>query len=143
MQSFGWHGGDGARPGIATGPIWNELPDRFADAILLVGAGYGAYEIFGHGGEALGWIAAALAILTAYVRELGRALGQPADFSGPMAKQQRMAALTVVCLISALEPAWGGKGQVMVVGLVVIVVGTAWTLVRRTHNLATALRGAK
>ena len=128
--------------GSPTGPIWNELPDRFADVMFLAGAGYGAYELVGHGGSALGWIAATLAVLTAYIRELGRALGQPADFSGPMAKQQRMAALTVTCLIAACEPAWGGKGQVMVVGLAVIVIGTAWTVVRRTRNLAAALRQA-
>ena len=123
------------------GPVWNELPDRVADVFLLAGAGYGARTAGLEVGEALGWIAAVLAVMTAYVRELGRGLGQPADFSGPMAKQHRMAALTATCLLSALEPLWGGNGQVIVAGLAVIGVGTLVTVVRRTLNLARGLRG--
>jgi phosphatidylglycerophosphate synthase len=122
------------------GPVWNELPDRVADVLLLAGAGYGAWTAGLDGGDALGWIAAVLAVLTAYVRELGRGLGQPADFSGPMAKQHRMAALTATCAISAAEPLWGGKGQMILVGLLVIGVGTLVTVVRRTRNLVRGLR---
>ena len=125
--------------GSAAGPIWNELPDRIADLLFFVGAGYGAYGLGWNVGPALGWLAGALAILTAYVRELGRGLGFPADFSGPMAKPQRMAALTVVCLLAAIEPLLGGRGVMMTAGLVVIVAGTAWTSIRRVRRLATAL----
>jgi len=39
-------------------------------------------------------LAAALAILTAYVRVLGVSVGTPQYYLGPMAKQHRMAALT-------------------------------------------------
>lgn len=122
------------------GPIWNELPDRIADVLLLAGAGYGVQSAGIGGGAAVGWIAAVLAVLTAYVRELGRGLGQPADFSGPMAKQQRMATLTAVCLISMLEPLWRGRGQVLLGGLVVIAAGSLVTVIRRTANLAVGLR---
>ena len=122
------------------GPVWNELPDRIADVLLLAGAGYGARTAGLEGADALGWIAAVLAVLTAYVRELGRGLGQPADFSGPMAKQHRMAALTAACGISALEPLWGGTGQMLLVGLLVIAAGTLVTVVRRTRNLVRGLR---
>jgi hypothetical protein len=80
-----------------------------------------------------------LAVSTAYVRELGRGLGFPADFSGPMAKPHRMAALTVTCLLAALEPLWGGRGLVMMIGLSVIAAGTAWTVIRRVRRLAAAL----
>jgi phosphatidylglycerophosphate synthase len=121
------------------GPIWNEMPDRFADVFLLAGAGYGAQTAGLTGGDALGWITAVLAVLTAYVRELGRGLGQPADFSGPMAKQHRMAVLTATCGISALEPLWGGKGQMILVGLLVIGGGTLITVIRRTRNLIRGL----
>jgi phosphatidylglycerophosphate synthase len=121
------------------GPIWNELPDRVADVLFLVGAGYGARTAGLHGAEAVGWLAAVLAVTTAYVRELGRGLGQPADFSGPMAKPQRMAALTIACLISLLEPIWGGKGQLMFAALAIIAVGTLVTVVRRTRHLAIRL----
>lgn len=121
------------------GALWNELPDRFADLMFLVAAGYGAAIMGLSWGEALGWAAGALAVLTAYVRELGRALGQPADFAGPMAKPHRMAALTLACAGSALEPTWNGDGQVLAVGLVVIAAGTAWTVARRTLRLTRAL----
>jgi phosphatidylglycerophosphate synthase len=125
--------------GSPTGPLWNELPDRIADLLFMVGAGYATYSLGWGIGPALGWLAGALAILTAYVRELGRDLGFPADFSGPMAKPQRMAALTILCIIAALEPFWGGHGLVMVAGLIVIVGGTGWTVIRRVRRLARAL----
>jgi phosphatidylglycerophosphate synthase len=126
--------------GGPSGPIWNELPDRIADVLLLAGAGYGVQSAGILGGAAIGWIAAVLAVLTAYVRELGRGLGQPADFSGPMAKPQRMAVLTAACAISAFEPLWRGHGQVLLCGLLVIAAGALITVVRRTRNLAVGLR---
>lgn len=126
--------------GGSAGPIWNELPDRAADVLLLAAAGYGVQSAGIGGGAAAGWIAAVLAVLTAYVRELGRGLGQPADFSGPMAKPQRMATLTAVCLISMLEPLWRGHGMVLLGGLVVIAAGSLVTVIRRTRNLARGLR---
>jgi phosphatidylglycerophosphate synthase len=126
--------------GSPTGPIWNELPDRFADLIFLVGAGYAADGLGWTAGPALGWLAGALAIMTAYVRELGRGLGFAADFSGPMAKPHRMAALTFLCVVAAVEPLWGGHGLVMTAGLVVIVALTAVTVIRRVLRLAAALK---
>ncbi|PXA84935.1 CDP-diacylglycerol--glycerol-3-phosphate 3-phosphatidyltransferase, partial [Caulobacter sp. D5] len=125
--------------GSPFGPIWNELPDRIADVLLLAGAGYGAMTAGFSGGPALGWLAAVLAVLTAYVRELGRGLGFPADFSGPLAKPQRMAVLTAACAVAAFEPLWRGRGEVLSLGLAVIAVGTLVTVVRRTGNLATRL----
>jgi hypothetical protein len=50
-----------------------------------------------------------------------------------------MFALTVTCVLSALEPLWGGQGQVMIIGLGAIVAGTVWTLFRRTRTLALRL----
>lgn len=116
------------------GPFWNEFPDRVADILILVGAGYGA------GIPALGWAAAALAVLTAYTRELGRACGLPADFSGPMAKQHRMAVITAAAVLSLLEPLWRGHNEVMVVALWLIAAGAAVTTLRRAANVVRALR---
>ena len=124
------------RRGSTAGPIWNELPDRFSDVLLLAGAGYcaaGGGVMFA---VELGWVCAALALLTAYLRELGRGLGFAADFSGPMAKPQRMAVLTAGCVISAFEPLWGWRGQTLMIALFVIAVGTALTAGRRTRTLA-------
>ncbi|TCR64919.1 CDP-alcohol phosphatidyltransferase family protein [Bosea sp. BK604] len=116
------------------GPFWNEFPDRVADILILVGAGYGA------GAPALGWAAAGLAVLTAYTRELGRACGLPADFSGPMAKQHRMATITAAALLSLLEPIWLGHNQVLVIALWLIATGAAVTALRRAANIVRALR---
>ncbi|ATQ44292.1 CDP-alcohol phosphatidyltransferase family protein [Caulobacter mirabilis] len=126
--------------GGPAGPIWNELPDRVADAFFLVAAGYGAVAMGQHAGDWLGWIATVLAILTAYVRELGRGLGFPADFRGPMAKPHRMFVLTVACLVSAAEPLWDWRGQTLIIALALIAAGSLITVIRRTARLAAQLR---
>ena len=125
--------------GSPAGPIWNELPDRFADAILLACAGYASAGRGMPVGIEAGWICACLALITAYVRELGRGFGFPADFAGPMAKPQRMAALTVAVVVSAVEPLWGWHGQSLLIALVVIGLGAALTVARRTRTLARRL----
>lgn len=125
--------------GGPAGPIWNELPDRIADALFLVAAGYGVVAAGLHHGAWVGWMTTVLAILTAYIRELGRGLGFAADFSGPMAKPHRMFALTVACLISMAEPLWGWRGETMLIGLAVIALGCVITLWRRTARLAKGL----
>jgi len=116
------------------GPFWNEFPDRVADILILVGAGYGA------GVPTLGWAAAAFAVLTAYTRELGRNCGLPADFSGPMAKQHRMATITAASVLSLAEPLWNGHNQVLVMALWLIAVGAAITAIRRAANIVRKLR---
>lgn len=126
--------------GSSAGPIWNELPDRIADALFLVGAGYAAWALGQTAGSWLGWLAALLSVMAAYVRELGRGLGFPADFSGPMAKPHRMFALTVTCIVAAIEPLWGGDGHALIIGLVVIAAGTVLTVARRTRTLAARLQ---
>lgn len=125
--------------GGPSGPIWNELPDRIADGLFLVAAGYGAWTAGFVAGSWIGWLCAFLAVLTAYVRELGRGLGFPADFSGPMAKPHRMFALTVTCVIAALDPLWHGRGEALALGLGVIALGTLVTVARRTSRLAKRL----
>ncbi len=120
----------------ADGPFWNEFPDRVADVLVFVGVGYGA------GLPALGWAAASLAVFTAYTRELGRTCGLPADFSGPMAKQHRMATITGAALLSTLDPIWEGDGRVLVAALWLVAVGSAVTALRRAGRIVAALRAA-
>lgn len=119
------------------GPFWNEFPDRVADILILVGVGYGA------GVPTLGWAAAAFAVLTAYTRELGRNCSLPADFSGPMAKQHRMATITAAAVLSLLEPLWSGHNQVLVGALWLIAVGAAITAIRRAANIVRRLRAGQ
>ena len=80
------------------GPVYNEFPDRIADSLLLVAAGYAGQM------PELGWLAALAAALTAYVRVYGAACGLGHDFRGPMAKQHRMAVLTVACVAAPFLP---------------------------------------
>ncbi|MFZ1018421.1 MAG: CDP-alcohol phosphatidyltransferase family protein [Candidatus Cybelea sp.] len=115
------------------GEIFNDMPDRFADVAILVGAGYASSEF--SWGVQLGWLAAILAVLTAYVRLLGGAMGTRQYFTGPMAKPHRMAVLTVACLLSTLEPFVGWHGQVLAAALIAIVIGCVATLARRTAQI--------
>lgn len=121
------------RKSAADGAFWNEFPDRVADLLIFVGAGYGI------GAPWLGWAAAALAIFTAYVRELGRATGLPSDFSGPMAKQHRMAVISVAAVASVLEPIWNGRGQILALALGLVAIGAAVTVLRRSIHVVKGL----
>ncbi len=69
--------------GSSAGPIWNELPSRFADVFFLAGAGYAAQLSGQHCAEIAGWCAAVGAVATAYVRELGRGLASPPTSPAP------------------------------------------------------------
>lgn len=119
-------GGKGAKDG----PFWNEAPDRASDLLFFAGAGLAA------GSPGLGLLAASLAIATAYVRELGRAEGFPPDFSGPLAKPQRMAVLTAGTVLAAIY----ASEWTLTVTLWVIVLGTAATILRRSLTLISKLK---
>jgi phosphatidylglycerophosphate synthase len=118
----------------STGDIYNDLPDRVADVLILAGAGYSIH--FLAGGVMLGWAAAAAALFTAYVRLLGGSLGVTQHFIGPMAKQHRMFTLTIATLLAAVETTLGLPPRSLRIGLVVIVAGSVVTCVRRTVRIA-------
>lgn len=120
----------------ALGDIYNDLPDRIADSVILVGAGYATGGI----GLELGWLAALLAMMTAYVRTLAGSIGATPLFLGPLAKQHRMFVLTLGCLIAAVDFALTGSTRAVLAALVVIVVGSAVTVVRRTVVMARELK---
>jgi len=112
------------------GELYNDMPDRVADVLILVAAGYACPLPWG---VELGWGAAVLAVMTAYVRTLSASIGAPVDFRGPMAKQQRMAALTLACLCGTVEGFLSGTPLYsLTLALGVIVSGSVLTLVRRT-----------
>jgi phosphatidylglycerophosphate synthase len=120
------------------GDIFNEFPDRIADSMLLVCAGYAAQ--CGALGWQLGWSAALLACMTAYIRAFGDAKGLGQDFSGPMAKQQRMFILTVACLLTPLESFIFNSNWSMLAALIIINIGSVITCVRRTYKIADGLQ---
>ena len=116
-----------------TGDIFNDLPDRVADVLILVGAGYAVPQT-AHG-AALGWAAAVTALFTAYVRVLGGSLGLTQHFIGPMAKQHRMFTLTVSALLAAVEALAGQTSRALPAGLALIVAGSVATAIRRTWRI--------
>jgi phosphatidylglycerophosphate synthase len=95
-----------------------------------VGAGFAAGGLAY--GLTIGWVAALLALGTAYVRALGAAAGAGQCFLGPMAKQHRMATMTFASLGAAVAGFFGYGACVIFIALAVIVAGAAITVARRT-----------
>lgn len=121
-----------------SGAVYNELPDRLSDSLILVCAGYSVpgnpWWVW-----ALGWAAALLATLTAYVRILGGASGAAQPFIGPMAKQQRMHLVVVGTLFSMAEAVTGWPARAMPLVFGIIVLGSVLTVLRRTRRIVREL----
>lgn len=116
------------------GDIFNEFPDRIADSLLLIALGYATQLAW------LGWLAALLAMMTAYIRVFGGSLGFSQSFIGPMAKQHRMAVLTISCLLSVIEICLWQSYYSLSLGLIVIVLGSIYTCVTRTKHIINQLQ---
>ncbi len=127
---------EGGRAG-ADGPLFNEVPDRVEDTLFLVACGYAA------GVPWLGFLAALAAMFTAYVRVLGASFRFPPDYRGPMAKQQRMAALTLGCVAAFVESLFAASHYSLVAALSVVAVGALVTAARRLRGISDALRAKK
>lgn len=123
-----------------SGEIYNELPDRFADAAILASAGYALPA--SEGLHALGWLAAVLALITAYVRALGAAAGASQHFVGPMAKPQRMALLTATCVAMAFVSGCGGRANLVHPALGIVAVGCLVTIARRVRRIVGELESS-
>ena len=126
--------------GGPTGDLWNEAPDRVSDAATIIGAGYAAGS-----DPVLGFVAALMAVFIAYVRALGASVGAGQLFLGPQAKPQRMAVLTVTCLLTALVPTYPAvtgtpPSPLILIALLIIIVGGAITSWRRLARISTYLR---
>jgi phosphatidylglycerophosphate synthase len=128
--------------GSPLGGLYNELPDRFSDVALMVGAGYSL-----GGSPTAGWAAATVALIVTYVRVLGTRLGATPDYGGPMAKQQRMFTIAGAGLWLAVTPeawrfAWGPDGAwgLMAAILFIVALGGVLTMVLRLRRLADGLR---
>lgn len=104
------------------GPLWNEIPDRVSDSATLIGAGYALGGV-----PELGWAAALLAMMTAYIRAIGAQNGAGEAFLGCFSKPRRMFFVTVACLAGAA----GVATLAMPTVLWLIVVGSAVTCAQR------------
>ena len=133
---------EGGKKSIVGG-LYNEVPDRIADPLFLMAAGYCNDWVVKVWDIPVGWVAAVLSVMTAYIRVLGGTLGVTQSFMGPMAKQHRMFVLTLACFGSIVE-LWvrqDGKSpeEVMRVALTVIVLGSVITCWRRLRLIAAEL----
>lgn len=128
------------------GGLYNEVPDRIADVLILVGAGYatsvepGVVKLFDT--LPLGWSCAVAAVWTAYIRSIGAELTGRHFFVGPMAKPHRMAALTVMCgvlAVTSFKPN-AGSHAILEVSLTLILLGTLATCWRRLRLISGELK---
>lgn len=125
------------------GELYNEAPDRISDVATLVGLGYSL-----GGDPTWGYWAAIAALMTAYIRALGKGAGVPNDFTGPLSKPQRMFFCTVTGAALGLLPTTWRDGIEGAIGmgiptamLIFLTVGTALTAARRLWRIAGRLRG--
>jgi len=100
------------------GGLYNEVPDRVADALTIFGVGLEIQHMTY--GMDLAYVAIILATATAYIRTLGASLGCPHFFLGPMAKQHRMAFITFACVVAIwYQPVFYYVLIIMNVGLLI------------------------
>ena len=113
------------------GEVFNDLPDRVSDVLIIICASFLIQHEYARD---LGWMAATLAVMTAYVRLLAKSMGYKMDFCGPMAKQHRMAMLNLALLLSMVAYLLRYEGYVSVIfhyTVWIIIVGSFLTCIRR------------
>ncbi len=104
------------------GELYNEIPDRFSDVCILVGFGFCSL-----GNPSIGFAAAIIALLVAYVRSQLAVSGAPQSYVGPMAKAHRMALVTATALILSVFP----LREIWLLAMGLLIVGGVVTLIRR------------
>jgi phosphatidylglycerophosphate synthase len=133
--------------GSPVGAIYNDAPDRVADVLIMVGAGYsgagdpGVVKLFHV--IPMGWCCAVVSVWTAYIRVLGASLTGKHYFRGPMAKQHRMAVLCGGILVEMIQHLTGRERWGILLALTLIFFGGIWTCCRRLTAQAQALREGK
>ena len=113
------------------GEIFNEVPDRISDVVIFIAAGYA----LNNSSEWLGYVAAILALLVAYIRALGNHMGVTKLFQGPMAKSHRMFVLAAVCLYYGTFSRVFPIPSLLYWTLVMIVLGSMVTFIRRLARI--------
>jgi len=120
-----------------SGEIYNDVPDRFADCMILIPAGYAISTIAW--APTLAWLVGLLAVMTAYIRVLGGATGVTQHFLGPMAKPHRMAAMTFTLLLAAAFAKSGWDAPIIATSLILIALGCLITICRRLTRIVNEL----
>lgn len=119
----------------AVGGLFNEVPDRISDTLTIFGVGLLAKGL--PYGMDLAYLAIILSITTAYIRTLGASLNCGHYFSGPMAKQHRMALICLGCVTAI----W--YNPVFYYLLIIMNLGLIITCYRRLSKIAACLNNSK
>lgn len=123
------------------GELYNEIPDRISDIIILLAAGFSSRgSSLGDLSSVLGWIAALVSVLTAYVRVMGASIGATQLFLGPMAKPHRMALLTVICFLEIILLCIDRYINLVPYALLIIIFGGCITVYRRLERIYTFIQ---
>jgi phosphatidylglycerophosphate synthase len=120
-----------------SGELFNDIPDRVSDSILFIALGY-SLSSFTFAIE-LGFLAALFAMMTAYVRVLGASMNAGSCFKGPMAKQHRMALLTISLLITSVNSFFFDQNYILFIALIFIALGSFVTVLNRTYTIYNTL----
>ena len=110
------------------GELFNEVPDRVSDTLFFVGLGLSLGSPLG---LALGLLASLFAAFTAYIRVLGVSMGAPAFFSGPFAKQHRMALMSLALLSTIIGLFFNAGTSLLWGAMIIIIAGSFITALRR------------
>src|SRR3984893_12474144 len=123
------------------GEILNDLPDRVSDVIIFAGVAHSGWM-----NPILGYWAAILALLTAYVGMFGQAVGVQREFSGVMSKPWRMVTLHVGACMT-LAYVWTSHGVLRFASLtildwacLIVIAGCLQTIAIRLRRIMAALR---
>lgn len=116
-----------------TGDIYNDVPDRFADLFIILGLGLAVrhmpYAVY------ISLLGSAFAIMTAYIRVLGRSLGTQAYFIGPMAKQHRMFLITITAVAQFGLSFTSSTIELGYYALIVLTIGSVVTCFNRLGKI--------
>ena len=118
------------------GEILNDLPDRVSDIIIFVGLAHSGLM-----NPLIGYWAAILAVLTAYVGLFGQALGVQREFGGIMSKPWRMVAVTIGAWVTFFCHGHSFPSfTILDWTCFVVIVGCVQTIVVRLKRITAALQ---
>lgn len=124
----------------ALGDLYNDVPDRIADVLIIVGLGLAVSQVWAlH----LAWLCAAGAVFTAYVRFVGASLLGEHRYLGPQAKQHRMFLCTFSLLLTAAAQLLNLQFDLRLIILSALWIMAVGIVITSYRRLAWIVRGLK
>jgi phosphatidylglycerophosphate synthase len=127
------------------GEIYNDFPDRIADLLIILGAAtsipnFAENTFLIH----ITWLAISSAIITAYIRILGKSMGTESYFNGPMSKPHRMFVITLFSILTLINEQFKlTEYSLMQIAIYIILIGTILTNANRLRLITNELKGKK